>query len=171
MPSHSLVFGPLARHHDRADFASGSAALDDYLKRAASQDERRNIARLFIAAESDSKRIAGFYTLSSFSVGIDSLPQSLTERLPAYREVPAALIGRLARHLAYRGQDVGGLLLMDALHRLVTAAQTLAVHVVVVDAKDDAARAFYESYGFVALDAHPRRLVLPMATVAKLLRD
>jgi ribosomal protein S18 acetylase RimI-like enzyme len=171
MPDLNLIFGRLESHHDRTDFASGSEELDAYLKRVASQDDRRNVARLFVATEANARRIAGFYTLSSFAIGIESLPQALTAKLPAYREVPAALIGRLARHLAYRGKGVGDLLLVDALRRLTSAGRTLAVHLVVVDAKNEAAKAFYLQYGFVPLDAHPRRLVLPMATAAKLFKD
>jgi ribosomal protein S18 acetylase RimI-like enzyme len=165
-----LVFGPLSAQHDRGDFASGSAALDNYLKRVASQDDRRNLARVFVATEPGAARIAGFYSLSGFSVGLGVLPNDLSAKLPAYPEIPAALIGRLARHVAYRGQNVGEMLLMDALRRIALAGQALAVHVIVVDAKDDRARAFYRAYGFAELAAHPRRLVIPVATVAKVLR-
>ena len=40
---------------------------------------------------------------------------------------------------------------------------------VVVDAKDKAAAAFYGHYGFLALQAQPSRLFVPMGTVARVL--
>ena len=40
---------------------------------------------------------------------------------------------------------------------------------VVVDAKDEGAATFYRHYGFLTLQAQPRRLFVPMATVAQLL--
>jgi hypothetical protein len=43
----SLVIEPLGKQHDRATFSCGVADLDDYLKRRASQDIRRRIARVF----------------------------------------------------------------------------------------------------------------------------
>jgi ribosomal protein S18 acetylase RimI-like enzyme len=164
-----FVFGPLSSRHDRNDFVSGSAALDNYLKRVASQDERRNLARVFVASEADATRIAGFYAISSFSVGIDVLPEDLIAKLPAYPEIPAALIGRLARHIAYRGQGVGGILLIDALRRIALAGKTLAIHMVVVDAKDEPAKSFYRAYGFAELNGYPRRLILPVASATKTL--
>ncbi len=39
---------------------------------------------------------------------------------------------------------------------------------VVVDAKDEAAAAFYRHFDFAPLQANPRRLYLPMKTVAAL---
>jgi hypothetical protein len=38
----------------------------------------------------------------------------------------------------------------------------------VVDAKDEAAAAFYLHYGFMPVDDSANRLFLPMATIAKL---
>ena len=163
-----LVFGPLSSQHDRSEFGSGSAALDSYLKRVASQDERRNLARVFVATEPGATRIAGFYTLSSFSVGLEVLPDDLTAKLPGYPDVPAALIGRLARHVAYRGQGVGEMLLIDALRRVALVSKSLAVHLIVVDAKDEAAKSFYRRYGFAELAAYPGRLVLPVAPTTRL---
>jgi hypothetical protein len=40
---------------------------------------------------------------------------------------------------------------------------------VLVDAKDEAAVAFYRHHDFQCLADQPRRLFLPMATIAKLL--
>ena len=68
-----------------------------------------------------------------------------------------------------RGKGLGAFLLMDALNRILLATQTLAIHAVVIDAKDDAAAAFYRKYGFISFMGESRRLFLPMATIRRLI--
>lgn len=62
-----------------------------------------------------------------------------------------------------------GFLLMNALHRVLLASHTLAVHAMIVDARDDAAAAFYRKYGFIPFADDARQLLLPMATLHQLL--
>jgi ribosomal protein S18 acetylase RimI-like enzyme len=124
---------------------------------------------VFVGIEPGETRIAGFYALSSFSIGLNLLPQHLGAKLPAYPNVPAALIGRLARHIAYKGRDVGEILLANALRRIARAGRAIDVHVVVVDAKDENAKSFYRRYGFIELAGDPRRLILPVTSIAQTL--
>ncbi|HEU0203027.1 MAG TPA: DUF1778 domain-containing protein [Burkholderiaceae bacterium] len=42
-------------------------------------------------------------------------------------------------------------------------------YALVVDAKDDSAAAFYRHHEFIAFEANPRKLFLPLATVKGLL--
>jgi hypothetical protein len=58
---------------------------------------------------------------------------------------------------------------MDALNRCLSGSKQVASDVVIVDAKDDSAAAFYKKYGFIELPKTPKRLFLPMATIEKLL--
>lgn len=162
-----LVIAPLAPQHDRAGFACGKPALDDYLRRRAGQDVRRQIARVFVATEPGSPVVAGYYALSGFAVALADMPPDLARKLPPHGDVPAALIGRLARDLRYRGRGVGEILLADALRRILDAGRTLGIHAIVVDAIDDEAKAFTLSCGFVAASAQSRRLILPAATAAR----
>lgn len=142
-------------------FHCGKEPLDRYIRNYATQDARRNVARVFIAApESDSRRLAGFFTLSAGSVGCGDLPETLARKLPRY-PVPVALIGRLAVDFAYQKQGLGSILLADACLKVVQAGAVLAVAGIVVDAKDDEAAAFYRHFGFVPLPGQPGRLLLP----------
>src|ERR1700686_2804531 len=81
--------------HDRAGFSCGVPALDSYLQKQAGQDVRRRVAVAFVAT-SDGTTIAGYYTLSQYSVELGVLPEELVKKLPHYPLVPATLIGRLA---------------------------------------------------------------------------
>ncbi|MBK1640285.1 GNAT family N-acetyltransferase, partial [Rhodothalassium salexigens DSM 2132] len=62
----------------------------------------------------------------------------------------------------------GAFLLVDALRRSLEQASTIGAAAVVVEAKDEPAARFYETYGFQRLPERPNRLFLPMTTVAKL---
>jgi hypothetical protein len=157
---------PLARDHDRSSFSSGSAALDQWFRNQAGQDERRNVARVFVAVD-HALGLVGFYALSTFTLAVEQLPESATRKLPRYDQLPAALIGRLARDIRCKGQDVGPLLLGDAIRRIVTVNQTIAVHAIVVDAKDERAAAFYGRFGFLAFPSRQDRLFLPVGTAEK----
>lgn len=162
-----LLVEPLAKHHDRAAFSCGEAALDDYLRQRAAQDARRRVARIFVAVGDAPEKIAGYYSLSAASFEKDGLPTGLAKRLPHY-PVPAAVLGRLAIDRAQQGHGLGEMLLLDAIHRVERASAAIAVYAVVVDAKNERARAFYERYGFRALADVPRRLFLPLETFRKL---
>lgn len=152
---------PLGKH-ERHAFSCGVAALDDWFHVRAGQDERRNVARIFVAID-DQLGVVGFYSLSSFTLTIVDLPTEHAKRLPRYDLIPAALIGRLARDQRVRGQSVGDLLLADAIRRIVSAASTLAVFAIVVEAKDEQAVTFYRSFGFMPFPNRPFRLFLPVA--------
>ena len=161
-------FEPLGDQHDRTGFTCGVAPLDRYLRTQAGQDRRRRLAAPFVCYDTATSLIVGYYTLSATAVTPAALSVEVTRRLPRYDHFPATLIGRLAVDLRYRGQGFGELLLLDALARCLAEADQIAAMAVVVDAKDDAARAFYEHYRFRRFEDHPYRLYLPMATIESL---
>jgi ribosomal protein S18 acetylase RimI-like enzyme len=158
------VIEPLARSHHRDDFDCGEPALNDYLHRQAMQDMRRGVSRVYVARERGSSKVLGYYTLSATSFGKKNLPESEAKRLPHY-PVPAALLGRLAVDRTCQGQGLGKYLLFDAFYRVLQAAETLAVYALIVDAKNDEARAFYEHYGFTRFPETPSRLFIPLETL------
>jgi len=161
----ALTFEPLASRHDRSHFACGRPQLDDWFRRGAGQDERRNLARVFVAAD-DALGVVGFYSLSTFTLSLPDLPQEIAQKLPRYDAIPAALIGRLARDERVRGQGVGELLLADAVRRVLGASKTLAVFAIVVEAKDEKATTFYEGFGFQPFPLRQNRLFLLTSSAA-----
>jgi len=161
---------PLADGDDRATFRCGVEPLDAYLRERAGQDMRRRAAAVFVlVSEEEPHRIAGYYTLSSASIVLKALPDELARKLPRYPLVPAVLIGWLARDMGFPG--VGKLLLLDSLKRALRHSEQVAAAVVLVDAKDDAARRFYARYGFRQLRQSPDRMFLPMKTIEQLLSE
>jgi predicted GNAT family N-acyltransferase len=150
--------------HRRAEFQCESPELTEFLRtRARREMEARSSACYVLVEETDPGRIAGYYTLSQTSVEVGKLPEATAKRLPRYRQLGATLIGRLARDLAWKGQQVGRFLLIDALRRCVRYSAEVGAVVVVTDPKDEKARAFYASHGFAPLDG--RRMFIPMSAL------
>lgn len=159
---------PLSAHHDRASFSCGVEALDRYLHQQARQNVEQRVAAVFILVAVDSGEIAGYYTLSAGSVLLTDLPPAVAKRLPRYPQVPVVLLGRLAVARDRQGQGLGEVLLIDALRRALRQSHQVGAMAVVVDAKDDRLRAFYERYGFRCFEDDGYRLFLPMKTIEQL---
>lgn len=161
---------PLDDSHDRQSFSCGVESLDRYLHTQAGQDQRRHIAVCFVLPDAARARIAGHYTLSAYSVVAETLPDTLQRKLPRYGQIPCTLLGRLAVDREYRAAGLGRHLLVDALRRASIHSAEVASWAVVVDAEGEAARDFYSRHGFISLPRAPRRLFLPMLTIAELFR-
>ena len=150
---------------DRSAFSCGAAALDRYLREQASQDVKRLVASCFILMEAATGAIAGYYTLAATSVPASDLPTDILKRLPRYPILPAALVGRLAVDQRFHRKGLGGILLADAALRVIRG--DMKAFSLIVDAKDEAAVAFYRREGFIPFASRPLSLFLSLATVKK----
>ena len=155
--------------HDRAAFCCEHELLNIYIREQANQDVRKRVAAVYILTP-DGKTIAGYYTLSQYAIDAGQLPDELARklRIPRYDKVPATLLGRLARDKEFRGASLGEILLMSALRRALEHSRHVASFAVVVDVKDEKAKIFYQSYGFIELPGHPHRLFIPMKTIEQM---
>ncbi len=161
----------LAKTHIRTEFTCGKEVLDRYIHHQARQDAEKYVAAPFVLVAQPSKKVLGYYTLSSSAVDLHDLPPSLAKKLPRYSLMPVILLGRLAVDLSLKGCGQGEFLLMDALNRSWHAAGEIGAMAVLVDAKDAEAKAFYEHFGFIPLQSRPMRLFLPMKTVELLFAE
>lgn len=149
-------------HHDPAQFDCGNVALDRWLVRYAGQGERRDAARTFVAL-GDGRRVIGYYTLVAGELQHHSATERVRKGLSRHFPVPVAMLARLAVDRRHQGHGLGAALLDDALSRIGLAAEQIAVRAVVVHAVDETAAAFYERFGFRALAATPRTLMVTLA--------
>jgi len=160
-----FVIERLSPAHDRRGFSCGVERLDLYLAPQASQDVRKRAANCFVAIARDTGTIAGYYTLSASGLAFSELPFEFRKSLPRYDIVPAALIGRLAVDLRFRGARLGEALIFDAVDRALVSDP--AIFAIVVDAKDEGAASFYRHYEFQPTVTRPLTLFLPVSFFAK----
>ncbi len=155
---------PLGAAHGVATFDCSVFALNDYLTRRALADQRADKTRTFVTTCGG--RVVGFFSLAAASVE----PESATERLATgqgAQAIPAILLARLAVDLSEQPRGVARALLIDALARCAQAADIIGARAVLVHAKTDRARAFYERYGFESSPTNPLHLVILMKDVRK----
>lgn len=157
----------LGEQHERGSFRCGVDALDRYFQTQATQDIRRRVTHCWVAVEAATGRVAAYYTLSASSVPLADLPADEAKRLPRYPAVPAIRIGRLAVDRGFQGRGLGEAMLADATARAVRAG--IGAFMLVVDAMNDNAAAFYRRYGFREIPGRSRVLFLPLATAEKAL--
>ena len=151
------------KRHDRKGFDCGVEALNNYLKHMANQQSIKDNSRTYVL-ETPKKphTIIGFYTLSMVSVDLTMLPQNLQKK--HHNNHSAGLIARLAIDKHYTKKGLGSWLLVDALKKLLTASNTVAFPVIVVDAKEGVST-FYEQFGFTPFIDEENKLLISVADV------
>lgn len=158
----------LSARHRLEGFSSGNESLDDWLIRSARHADAANTGRTFVWIEEGTGTVVGYFTLAAHLVRRADLPKALGHGSPD--AIPAVLLARLALHHSLHGRGLGAQLLLDALERAVEASRLAAARVVVVDAIDEQAVAFYRHYGFRPCP-DPRRLVRKTSDIAAALRS
>ena len=131
---------------------------------------RRKANGVFVLVESERpSTVLGYYTLCATGLQQGEVPSVARKHVPRYPLVSATLLGRLAVSETRQGGRLGAMLLADAVRRAYATAFTVGSSMLVVDAINDRAAAFYEAHGFLRLP-DSMRLVLPMHAIEKLLR-
>ncbi len=156
---------PLDKTFDRSSFDCGSKELNDFLQTKARQNQNVGFNRTFVAVSSDDakKIVVGFYSLSMGELDLSLLSEDLIKQLPKH-PVPIARMGRLAVDNSQKGKGLGRFLLVSAMKSVQSAANSVGVFALLVDAKDKSAKQFYLKYGFIALGDNKMTLFLPLAS-------
>lgn len=143
------------KSHNKADFDCGNEALNRFIRQQASQLIKRYETVIYAAI--DDNRLAGFYTLSACQIMQSDDSERLKQQSP-HSPIGCILLGRLAVDNHYKGQGLGADLLLHAMQTAKHLSQMLGLAFVIVDAKDETAKAFYQKYGFFELSKQPKRL-------------
>lgn len=133
--------------HAVADFDCGVPALNRFLHVYALTNQKSDSALTYVALTGGT--VCGYYSLAVGSVVYDDTPERLGKGLPRH-PVPVMILARLAVDRRFHGKGLGSGLLADALRRTVAAADIAGIRAIVVHAKDDQAKTFYEHFGFVS---------------------
>jgi GNAT superfamily N-acetyltransferase len=156
-----LQIAKLALAHDPTSFDCGNEALNRFIKLHALPGQRAGISQTYVAAKGS--EIAGYHTIVVGQVTHDEAPERLAKGVPRH-PIPAIILARLAVNRSQQGKGLGAALVADAMRRVLQAADIAGVRAMVVHARDEAARRFYEHLGFESFPAKP-------LTLYRLLKD
>jgi len=159
---------PLSDRHIRDDFDCGVEGLDSFIRQLASQYQRRNLGRTWVAVTRESLHILGYYTLSNGAIEPSLMPTASRKKLPKTLPIPIMHLGRLAVDHRSSSRGLGEHLLLDALRRTWEQSRQVGIHAVEVRAINEDAQSFYEHFGFVPLMDDALHLYLPITTIQKL---
>jgi GNAT superfamily N-acetyltransferase len=145
--------------HEIGAFDCGVPSLNLWLTSQARRAQAVDTARTYVWADAEDS-VVGYYSIAPTQV----FRRDLTSG-PAggYTVVPAYLLARLALDLTVQGQGRGSDLLVDALTTIVNASAAGAGRLIVVDAIDDRAAAFYRKHDFTPI-GDSSRLVMKVST-------
>jgi GNAT superfamily N-acetyltransferase len=161
----------LTAEHELDQFVSGQPILDQWLRERARIAHAQGTARTWVWIGAGSKRVVAYFSIAPTQVAREELTSSQAGGVSV---VPAYLLARLALDRSLHGQGLGSELLVDALTRIVSAADVAGGRLVVVDAIDEPAAAFYTRHDFLPARngneaAYPRRMVMKVATARRAL--
>ncbi len=157
---------PLEASHDTSAFDCGKPELTEWLRRYALGSHRAGSARVYVVHRGGG--VIGYYALAAASVEREETPERVRKGL-AKHPVPVILQARLAVDQQEQGQGLGSGLLKDALTRASQASDEIGARAVLVHAKDEEARAFYEQFDFDASPTDPLHLFLLIKDLKRVL--
>lgn len=158
----------LTADHDLSGFDCGNERLDSWLRDHALASQRGDIARTYLVLESET--VVAYVSLTTGSIRPESAPKRYARGMPRH-PLPTILIARLAVDRRHQGTRIGSRLLAEALRRAVRASDVVAARLVVVEAIDDAAAAFYRRWGFIDVPENPRRLFRKISDIRRSLEN
>lgn len=155
----------LRREHRLEDFDCGREALNRFLQRHAWNNQQSGSAQTYVLAKD--LLVSGYYSLAAGSVTHDEATARVRKG-QARHPIPVILLARLAVDSRLQGRGVGPALLKDALLRTASAASTIGARALLVHAKDERARSFYEHYTFEPSPSDPFHLFLIMKDLLRI---
>jgi GNAT superfamily N-acetyltransferase len=163
----------IAKSHDRDSFDCGDNDLNTYLRKFARQNHESGGAKTFLAIDAADGRVLGFYSLAPAVARFDQTPAGIRKGLPRH-DVPGYRLARLATDLSVQGKGLGGQLLLTAGKRCLRVAAQAGGVALYIDAKNERAAAWYESFGaerlLGAAETFPTAMVMSLNTVAAALK-
>jgi GNAT superfamily N-acetyltransferase len=149
--------------HNLTGFDCGHQVLDDWLKNAALNAERMGTARTRVWVDAQYTAIA-YFSLAPHVVMRDDVEHKLGRGSP--HAIPSVLLARLALDRTRQGRGEGSLLLVDSLTVAIEGMRDVGGRLIVVDAIDAKAAAFYRKHGFTPCPGRADRLVIKASDVA-----
>jgi GNAT superfamily N-acetyltransferase len=160
---------PLGEHHRIESFDSGKPELDVFLKEMALNNQKQGYTRTFVIADVN-YQVVGYHSLCAGMISRENAPRMVAGH-GAPRDIPVALLARLAVDKNCQGQGLGAALFRNAVMSVMSTSQLVAFRAIMVHALDDEAESFYLKYGFRRSKGLERTLLLPTKDIAASLQS
>ncbi len=135
--------------HLREQFDSGEPVLDEWLRRYAGQNRRRDTAATWVIADA-SDVVVAYASVAMTGIDRSAAPERLARHAPD--PVPALLLARLAVDRRHANLGIGTALSGHVLATAVELNEKAACRAVVVTALNPPARDWWERLGFRPFD-------------------
>lgn len=155
----------LRREHRPDEFDCGREALNRFIKRHAWDSQQSGSAQTYVLVKD--LIVGGYYSLAAGSVTHEEATARVKKGQARY-PIPVILLARLAVDANLQGKGIGPALLKDALLRTASAADTIGARALLVHAKDDNAKSFYEHFNFEPSRSDPFHLFLIMKDLLRM---
>lgn len=142
---------------DFCEFNCGEEELDLFLKNLALLFQQRHFGVTVVCSDTNGK-LVGYYTLCPACIQRESLPKKMLTG-PRPNPIPAFRICRLAVDKRCQGLGYGKILLVHALKKCLEQSKQIGGSIVIIDAKHEQAKHFYEHFGFVSFDENSLNLI------------
>jgi GNAT superfamily N-acetyltransferase len=156
------AIGKLRKDHEVDGFDCGKEALNRFLRQHAWANSQANATQTYVLAEG--KKVLAYYSLAAGAVTYDSASRRVAAG-QARHPISVVLLARLAVDKTLFKQGIGSSLLKDALVRVSNAADIVGARALLVHAKDEEAKAFYEHFDFEPSPSDPLHLFLLMKDI------
>lgn len=158
----------LRADHRLESFDCGQPDLNQWLERYALQNQRAGSAQTYVGLVDGA--VTGFYSLSVGQIEFRDASERLRKGL-ARHPIPIMLLARLAVDRHWQGRGLGRALLRDAILRTLQAAEIAGIRALVVHAKDERARQYYEQFDFVPSPSDPLHLFVLLKDLRQMLAE
>lgn len=148
----------LAAEHLVAGFDCAQHELNGWLARRALANQQTGTTRTWVVTETGSREVVALYASCTGSVLRSRTPKTIGQGQPD--QVPALLLARMAVDQRHQGRGLGAALLKHFVLKATEVAASVGVRLLLVHATDDAAKDFYEHYGFVASRVDPLTMMI-----------
>jgi len=155
----------LRREHVLDTFDCGKQDLNRFLNRQAWNNQQAHSAQTYVLVKD--LAVLGYYSLAASAVSHDDATERVKKGL-ARHPIPVILLARLAIDVLLQGRGIGPALLKDALLRVAQAADMIGARALLVHAKDDNAKGFYEHFDFEPSPSDPYHMLLIMKDLLRL---
>jgi hypothetical protein len=150
--------------HDVSEFHCGKAALNDFIRRFALENQKSGKSGTYVATRAD--RVVAFYSLAPGGVAPVDVPARIAKGQGS-QAIRVILLARLAVDITEQGQGIGAHMLLDALRRAVEGAEVIGGRAVLVHAQDEEARDSFQRYDFESSPTDELHLLLLIKDLRK----